>query len=44
LVKPNAEMPTHALERATDVSGSLVTDVTSMVEVQNIWDSMITQN
>ena len=44
LVVPDAEMPTHALDRTTDVDGSLITSLDSSVDVHNLWNSMITQN
>ncbi len=44
LVVPNAEMPTHALDRTTDVGVSLEINTDSMVDVHNLWNSMITQN
>jgi len=43
LVIPEAEMPATLIARTLDVNSSLKTSVVSMTDVENIWESMITQ-
>jgi len=43
LVVPDVEMPGEAMDRSLDVGRTLETHIPAMVDVEALWDSIITQ-